>query len=72
MNFPNRDGLLRGDLKGEVSREFDVISKPKNVCLSIETKNNCLVFVINYYPSAMKLSISASGQRQSRSEWIET
>ena len=30
-------------LKGEVSREFDVISKAKNVCLSTETKQiNCL------------------------------
>ena len=29
-------------------------------------------FVINYHPSAIKRSISASGQRQSRSEWIET
>ena len=26
------------NLKGEVLREFDVISKPKNVCLSIERK----------------------------------
>ena len=25
-------------LKGEVSRKFDVISKPKNVCLTTETK----------------------------------
>ena len=29
-------------------------------------------FVINYHPSAIKLSISASDQRQSRLEWIET
>ena len=28
---------LCGYLKGEESREFDVISKPKNVCLSTET-----------------------------------
>ena len=32
-------------IKGEVSRGFDVISKPKNVCLSTETKNNCLVLL---------------------------
>ena len=25
-------------IKGEVSRKFDVISKPKNVCLTTETK----------------------------------
>ena len=58
----------------EVSREFDVISEPKNVCLSIETnkKNQLSCFVINYYPSAIKLSINASGQRQSRPEWIAT
>ena len=31
--------------KEEVSREFDVISKPKNVCLSIETRNCCLVLL---------------------------
>ena len=30
-------------LEGEVSRELDVISKPQNVCLSAETKKNCLV-----------------------------
>ena len=32
-------------LKGEVSRKFDVISKPKIVCLTTETKNNCLVLL---------------------------
>ena len=54
-------------LKGEVSRKFAVIPKPKNVCLSAEVK-----FVLNYHPSAIKLSICASGQRQSRLVWIET
>ena len=29
-------------------------------------------FVINYHPSIIKLSIRASGQRQSRPVWIET
>ena len=45
MNFSLKTlilaSLLLGQkcsLKGEVSREFDVISKPKNVCLSTETK----------------------------------
>ena len=58
-------------LKREVSREFDVISKHRNVFLSTETKK-LSSFVINYHPSAIKLSISASGQRQSGSESIET
>ena len=31
------DGVWLPVLKGEVSREFDVISKPKHVCLSTET-----------------------------------
>ena len=57
--------------KGEVSREFSVISKPKNVCLSIETKK-ISSFVIRYHPNAIKLSINASDQSQSRLEWIET
>ena len=30
--------VFRKDLKGEVSRELDIISKAKNVCLSTETK----------------------------------
>ena len=58
--------------KGEVSRKFDVFSKPKNVCLTTETKKLVVRFVINYHPSARKLSISASGQGQSRLQWIET
>ena len=53
------------NVKGEVSRKFDVILKPKNVSLTTETKNDC-------HPSAIKLSIIAPGKRQSRSEWIET
>ena len=61
------------NFKGEVSREFDVISKRKNVCRSTVTqKSYCESFVINYHPCAIELSISASGQRQSRLEWIET
>ena len=60
-----------GTLKGEVSRKFAVISKPKNVCLSGKNKEIIVKFVINYHPSAIKLLISASGQRQSRPVWIE-
>ena len=42
-------------------------------CLSVSRKKELIVkFVINYHPSATKLSISASGQRQSRPVWIET
>ena len=49
-------------LKGEVSRKFAVISKPKNV-LSVNRNNEMIVkFVKNYHPSAIKLSISASDQ----------
>ena len=61
-------------LKGEVSHKFAVISKPKNVCLHQQKQKKIFKFVINnfYHPSAMKLSISASGQRQSRLVWIET
>ena len=58
--------------KGEVSRKFAVISKPKK-CLSASRNNEIIVkFVINYHPSAIKLLISASGQRQSWPVWIET
>ena len=49
------------DVKGQVSREFDVISKPKNVSLSDRNIKLLPSFVINYHPSAIKLSISASG-----------
>ena len=52
--------------------EFDVISKPKNVCLTTETKKLVARFVINYHPSERKLLTSASGQGQSRLQWIET
>ena len=45
-------------------------NQKKNVCPTTTKKLSS--FVINYHPSAIKLSISASGQRQSRSEWIET
>ena len=58
--------LLGLAIKGEVSHEFDVISKPKNVCLSTETKKKLSSFVINYHSTAIKLSISTSGQRQNR------
>ena len=55
------------------SREFD--SKPKNFCLSTgrnkQTKKLSST-LISYHPSAVKLSMSASGQSQSRSERIET
>ena len=41
-------------------------------CLSVSRNREIIVkFVINYHPSAIKLLISASGQRQSSSVWIE-
>ena len=70
---PNQLALLfQILLKGEVSRKFAVISETQK-CLSVSRNNEIIVkFVINYYPCAIKLSISASGQRQSRPLWIET
>ena len=44
-------------LKGEVSRKFAVVSKPKNVCLFGRNNDIIVKFVINYHPSAIKLSI---------------
>ena len=42
-------------------------------CLTVSRNNEIIVkFVKNYHPSAIKLSISASAQRQSRPVWIET
>ena len=42
-------------------------------CLTVSRNNEIIVkFVKNYHPSAIKLSISASGQRQGRPVWIET
>ena len=42
-------------------------------CLSVSINKEIIVkFVINYHPSAIKLSISASGQRQGSPAWIET
>ena len=60
-------------LKGKYHANLMLCQNPKKVCLrlSIETKKLLSSFAINYYPSAIKLSISASGQRQSRSEWTE-
>ena len=54
--------LWHFSIKGEVSWKFDVISKPKNVCLTTETKKLVARFAIDYHPSARKLLISASGQ----------
>ena len=53
---------------GGVSRELNVISNPKNILLSTEKKLKLSTFHINYHPSALKLSISASGQGQIRLE----
>ena len=37
--------VVQSPIKGEVSRKFDVISKPRNVCLRTETKIYCLVLL---------------------------
>ena len=36
---------FRAFVKGEVSRKFDFISKPKTVCLLTQTKKNCRVLL---------------------------
>ena len=44
-------------------------------CLSVSRNKEIIVSVVVnnfYHPSAIKMSISASGQRQSRLVWIET
>ena len=58
-------------VKGEISRKFAVISNPKMfVCQQKQQNNRQVCYKLS--PSAIKLSISASGQRQSRLVWIET
>ena len=58
---------LRGSIT-EICRHFKTQKR-----LSVGRNKGIIVkFVINYHPSAIKLSISASGQRQSRPIWIET
>ena len=58
-------------LKGKYHAILLSFQNPK--CLSVNRNKEIIVkFVINYHPSAIKLLISASGQRQSRSVWIET
>ena len=68
--------LLMGclsEIKGEVSRKFQCRHFKTQKCLSVSRNKEIIVkFVINYHPSAKKLSISASGQRQSRPIGIET
>ena len=58
-------------LKGKYHPNLLSFQNPK--CLSISRNNKIIVkFVINYHPSGIKLSISASSQRQRRPVWIET
>ena len=45
---------------------------PKMFVCQQKQQNNIVKFVINYHLSAIKPSISVSGQRQSRLVWIET
>ena len=58
-------------LKGKY--HANLLSFQTQKCLSVSRNKEVIVkFVINYHPSAIKLSISASGQKQSRPVWIET
>ena len=60
------------ELKGKYRANLLPFPKTQK-CLSVSRNNEIIVkFVLNYHPSAIKLSIIASGQRQSRSVWIET
>ena len=68
-NFP----VVHSCLKGKYHANLLSFQNPKMfVCQQKQQNNNFVKFVINYHPSAIKLSISASGQRQSRLVWIET
>ena len=58
------------NLKGKYRANLLSFQNPK--FLSVSTNKEIIVkFVINYHPGATKLSISASGERQSRPVWIE-
>ena len=58
-------------LKGKYHANLLSFQNPKMFACQQKQRNNCK-FVINYHSSEIKLSISASGQRQSRPVWIET
>ena len=53
-------------IKEEVLRKFAVIQKAKMFVCQQKQRNNCQVCYKLYHPSAIKLSISASDQRQNR------
>ena len=60
-------------LEGKYHANLLSFQNPKMfVCKQKQRNDNIVKFAINYHPSAIKLSVSASGQRQSRPEWIET
>ena len=52
-----------GSLALKRYHEFDEISKPKNVCLTTETKKLVARFVINYHPSERKLLVPLARDR---------
>ena len=60
-------GLKECCLKGKYHANLLSFQNPKMFVCQQKQRNNCQV-----RPSAIKLSISASGQRQSRLAWIET
>ena len=59
--------IIKGKLITQICCHFKT-----QKCLSVSGNEIIVKFVINYHPSATKLSISTSGQRQSKSERIET
>ena len=62
-------------LKGEVSREFGVITTFYFYYFCFVINRNLKVlreFVLNYHPSVLRLSISVSGHRWTGLEWTAT
>ena len=59
-------------LKGKYFANLMSFQNPKMFVCQLKQNHNLSNFVINYHPSPIKLSIRASGQKQSKSEWIET
>ena len=58
-------------LKGKYNANFLSFQNPRMLVFQQKQRNNCQI-CYKLSPSTIKLSISASGQRQSRPVWIET
>ena len=63
---------LPATLKGKYHANLMSFQKPTKMFSVNRNKKQSSSFVLNYHPSAIKLSISASGQIQNRSGWTET